>query len=283
MTSSGEQAAPDIYIVGTGVRVPDHMTIEAIEALTRCREIYTILHPSMEALLPREIAPKIKSLWPLYTPGSYRRDVYDAEIATVLDAASQQKTVAYLAPGNPVIFDSVTHGIIAGAPARGLTVQVIPGISSIDSILVDLHLDLAPGIQIFDASFLLANNVELRPDVACILFQPTAFGTSYVTVGYQPLSTAFAPLREYLMRFYPPDHEIMYVTSAERTHEISRVVRFPLQELGGTQDTPQTPGASLFIPPAQRPEMNTAFLEQMSNPESLRKGYRAQTVSAEQG
>ena len=265
---------PNIYIVGAGIRIPQHFTLEALDALSACQEIYAILHPSMEASLPLELAAKIRSLWSFYKPGASRRQVYNSEISTVLDAAIQQKPVAYLTPGNPVIFDSVTHGILQGAQDRNLAVRVIPGISSIDSILVDLRRDIAPGLQIFDASFLIAKKIILRPDIPCLLMQLTAFCTNYVTVGYQPLAATYAPLREYLLSFYPGEHELMYITSAVRKHSKARITRFLLRDFGGTEDKPQIPGASLFIPPIQSSEVDLELLARMADSKSFHRDYR---------
>ncbi len=264
---------PDIYIVGAGIRIPQQFTLEALDALSACLEIYAILHLSKEASLPLELATKIRSLWSFYKHGASRRQVYNLEISTVLDAPIQQKPVAYLTPGNPVIFDCVMHGILKGAQDRNLAVHMIPGISSIDSILVDLWREIAPGLQIFVASFLIAKKIILRPDIPCLLMQSTAFCTNYITVGYQPLAATYAPLREYLISFYPGEHELMYITSAVRKHHKAEITRFLLRDFGGTEDQPQTPGASLFIPPIQNSEVDLEFLARMADSESFHRDY----------
>src|SRR5205823_11514314 len=148
-------------------------TLEALDALANCQQIYTILSPSMTVLLPRELTPKIKSLWPLYQSGVLRRDAYAAEVAAILEAAMQGKPVAYLTVGNPVFFDSVTQGLLEAGQERELDVRIVAGISSIDTILVDLQRDIAPGLQIYDATALVAYAIKPRVDMACLLLQPS--------------------------------------------------------------------------------------------------------------
>jgi uncharacterized protein YabN with tetrapyrrole methylase and pyrophosphatase domain len=157
---SDKQLEPDIYVLGAGVRVPGHLTLETLDILGRCQEIYTILAPPLDKCIPVELVPQLRSLWPLYESGRPRREIYDLEVATVLDAAAQKRPVAYLAPGNPVVFDSVSQGVIKEGTERGLHVCVIPGISSIDTILVDLNYDVVGGLQIFDASSLVGFRIE---------------------------------------------------------------------------------------------------------------------------
>lgn len=271
-----ERPEPDIYVVGAGVRVPGHLTLEALDILGRCREIYTILPQPLHKWLPAELVPRLRSLWPLYESGQPRRDIYDREVATVLDAAARERPVAYLALGNPVVFDSVSQGVIKEGTERGLDVCVIPGISSIDTILVDLNYEVAAGLQIFDASSLVGLHIEPRVDAACLLLQLGAFGTDYTTVGYEMQPGALTPLRDHLLRFYPAEHEVIFVTSAMQWEAKAQVDPLPLRELDRA-DKLEMRGSSLFIPRVHWPEPDPAFFARMSDPASLNEAYRPES------
>jgi uncharacterized protein YabN with tetrapyrrole methylase and pyrophosphatase domain len=278
------QLLPDIYLIGAGVQMPIHLTIEALDAMDYCQEIYTILSPSVLALLPSEFASKIKSLWPFYQPGILRRDAYAAEVVAILEAAERNRPVAYLTVGNPVFFDNVTQGLLKAGQERGLDVRIVAGISSIDTILVDLQHDIAPGLQIYDATALVAYAIQPRVDMACLLLQPNVFGTAYVAAGYQPQQSMIAILRDYLLRFYPPEHQIIYITSATHWKAVAQLECFALQTLGGTQQAPQTPGASLFLPPIHEAVADLAFTARMADVQSFAEGYHRQfPISDENG
>jgi len=269
---------PDIYVVGAGVRVPGHLTLEALDILGRCREIYTILPQPLHKWFPAELVPQLRSVWPLYESGGLRREIYDREVTMVLDAAGRERPVAYLALGNPVVFDSVTQGVIREGAERGLDVCVIPGISSIDAILVDLNYEVASGLQIFDASSLVSFRIEPRVDAACLLLQLGAFGTNYTTVGYEMQPGALTPLRDHLLRYYPDEHEVVFVTSAMKWEAKAQVDHILLRDLDHA-DKLEVRGSSLFIPQVRLPEPDSAFFARMSDPASLNEAYRPESGS----
>src|SRR5262249_51634122 len=153
------------------------------------------------------------------------------EVEMLLAAGERNPPVAYLTPGNPIVFDRVTQGVVEEAPRRGLSFEVFPGISSLDTMLVDLQRDIAPGLQIYDATSFVAARIEPRVDLDCLLFQIAVFGTPYIAVGHHPQSDAFVYLQEHLLRFYPAEHEIIQVTSASYPSADAQLNRFPLKNL----------------------------------------------------
>src|SRR3954463_3273828 len=111
--TDGARRHTDVFIVGAGVQVPDHLTVAAVDALEKCQEIYSILPRSTHKLMPSRWASKIRSLQDLYEQGERRVDVYGEEVDLIWQAAVSSPPVAYLTVGNPVVFDSVTAGLIA--------------------------------------------------------------------------------------------------------------------------------------------------------------------------
>jgi len=271
---SGSGRRQLVYAIGLGIRIPDHLTLEALEALQACARLFSIIPHNTLRSLPTEIVAKVESLEPYYVPGVLRRAAYERQVAVMLEAAAQEGPVGYVTVGNPVFFDSVTEGLGAECKQRGIDFHIVAGVSSIDAILLDLRRDVAPGLQVLEASSLLAFDIEPRTDLPCIIMQPNAFGTSYVVGGRQVSPEAMAVLREYLLRFYRPDHPVMYVTSAVHPSASAEVVRFPLGELGGTADRPQVPGASLFIPAARPLTLNPKFLQRMEDADGFERSFR---------
>src|SRR5580658_9195302 len=132
-----------------GVQRVTHMTLEAITVLQRCRrgfvagldqdsvdEFRTALASHLGS---DQSLPLLVSLSPAYRHDRKRRENYVEAAGIVLDAATAQQPVAYLTPGNPVVYDRVAKEVLDGARSRSLPTVVLPGISSIDTVLVDLR------------------------------------------------------------------------------------------------------------------------------------------------
>ncbi|WP_327342775.1 SAM-dependent methyltransferase [Streptomyces europaeiscabiei] len=272
--TDGARLHTDVFIVGAGVQVPDHLTVAAVDALEKCQEIYSILPRSTHTMLPSRWASKMRSLQDLYEQGGRRLDVYGEEVDLIWQAARSNPPVAYLTVGNPVVFDSVTAGLIARSTRGDMQVRVIAGVSSVDAVIADLGIDYAPGLQVFDASSLVAHNIRPRNDVACLLMQPHVFGTAFVAMGRQPRAAALWPLRRHLLQCYPDDHEVTYVTCSVAAGQPTRVETFPLSRLGGSEESPQVPGASLFIPAAVALRSDEEFSGRMMDRSEFEKNFQ---------
>ncbi|HEX9319704.1 MAG TPA: SAM-dependent methyltransferase [Nitrososphaeraceae archaeon] len=262
-----------IFICGIGLRAPHHLTIETLDALDKCNLIFSILQESDKQYLPRSLQNKFVSLWSLYQPGELRSVSYQKQVNKIIDEAIRNSPIAYLTQGNPVFFDSVTQGIIREGKLNSINVEVLPAISSLDTIFVDLLIDVAPGLQIYEASALMLHNIELRTDVPCMLLQPHVFGTLYVAGENKPMVESLKPLRDYLLKFYDKDHEIASVTSATSRTKKAFIRRYPLGHLGDPQSPLYEIGASLFIPPSTVLKQDTKFLSDMLDLEKMHETY----------
>lgn len=257
-----ENVIADISIVGSGVKFPEHLTLETIAILEKCNSVYTIAsHLSNEQNTPCFLKDKIKNLWHLYQPDRLRRKNYKAMTEAIVNAAHQESPIAYLASGNPVVFDSVTQWIIESAEEKNLTVQVFPSISSIDTIMVDLKYEVAPGLQIYDASMLIGLNLKPQIDISCIILQISTFGTSYTTAYRIPQKNCLEPLKTYLMQFYPASHQVHFVSSSFKNIQAAKIVTISLENID--LNFHNIRGSSLFIPPVPRRNKNLDFLNKM--------------------
>jgi uncharacterized protein YabN with tetrapyrrole methylase and pyrophosphatase domain len=176
--------------------------------------------------------------------------------------------------GNPIVFNVTTQEILRGGPARGLTVRVFPAVSAIDTVLVDLNQDIGfSGLQIYDASGLVLYRIEPRVDVPCLLLQPQMFGTAYAAVGHEPMPNALNPLRDHLLRFYPPEHEVTFIWSAVWWYEDPEIHRLPLSGLDSV-GWREVAGASMFIPALHKLEPDQDFLASLEDLLHFRQAFR---------
>lgn len=265
----------DITIIGSGLRVPDQLTIEALEVISNCKVVFTIFHPKNLVI---ETIDWYKSrsdfkfpetnvicLDDLYESNRLRKENYTDAANTIINGVKEFGTpVAYLTQGNPVNLDQVTAKVIKLSKELGYSCDVIPGVSSIDTMLVDLRVEIAPGLQIFEASCLVGQGLKPDNRLSCIIQQISHFGTNYIIKGRKPKIGYLTPLKDYLIRFYPKEHEVIFVRSRFNADELSRIKIVKIENLDSFHSDDLL-GSSLYIPPSEKPLMEKSFADQMTN------------------
>jgi uncharacterized protein YabN with tetrapyrrole methylase and pyrophosphatase domain len=253
----------DIGIVGTGIVGTHQLTREAEEVIRRCKRTFVIDSGYGIPEYLATLCPEVRELGTLYEPGKDRLPTYRRMAAEVVSAAVADSPVCLATYGHPWVYCYPTTLITRAAPLLGLRVEVFPGISSFDTLLVDLGTDIAPnGIQMYEATDLLLRRRPIQSDVTCVIWQPTVVGDP--TYRPEPYKVEqFEPLQEYLLRFYPADHEVAIVTT--KTYPLTRSVvqRLQLGDLAvELERAPQV--GTLYIPPLnERPVEDAELLEVM--------------------
>lgn len=258
----------DIGIVGTGIVGAHQLTREAEEVVRRCKRTFVIESGYGIPEYLRTLCPAVTELGSLYEPGRDRLPTYRRMAAEVVSAAVADAPVCLATYGHPWVYCYPTTLIARAAPLLGLHVEVFPGVSAFDTLLVDLGIDIAAdGIQMYEATDLLLRRRPIQNDVACVVWQPTVVGDP--TYRPDPYGAEqFEPLQQYLLRFYPAEHEVVLVTT--KTHPLTRsiVQRLPLRDLA--LELERAPSvATLYVPPlAERPVEDDELLEVMLAGES---------------
>ncbi|MFN8524552.1 MAG: SAM-dependent methyltransferase [Chloroflexota bacterium] len=271
---AGSEVAPDISIVGMGIRVPDHLTREAERALRRCRAIFTTWPLNQVGWFLSELAPRVEYIRDGYQTGRARREIYDEMIEIVVNAAQRDGPIGFVTDGNPILLDMVSGGVAALARQRGLRVEMLPAVSSLDTALVDLEHDIGTtGLQVFEASWLVMHRIVPRSDVPCLVLGINAFGTAYATIHHDIRPRALKPLRDLLLPTYGVDHEVVYVGSATWWHEKASNRRLRLGDL--TEESAEPPGTTLFIPARlPPPPVDREFVAAMSDAARFNADYQ---------
>jgi precorrin-3B methylase len=239
----------DIYLVGAGVIFPEHLTVETIEILSKCKRICTNLPEAMLQGLPQDLREKCVSLWSLYQDGRIRTDNYLDVFHAIVELVEIERPVAWLTPGHPVIFDSVSASLINEGNARGWNLRIIPGISSIDTMLATLGYDPAHGMLIHEATGLVRRRIPVSPSMALMLFQPAVFDVNVAIISVSSAGPDLSPLRDYLREFHSGEHMCAFIRSASQLGEQDLVT---WTKLGDLASVPYdlVAGSTLFVPPA---------------------------------
>ncbi len=239
----------DIYLAGAGIAFPAHLTIETVEILTACKRICTNLQESMLTGLPQDLKDKCISLWPLYQDGRIRSENYNDVFNAIVEIAEVERPIAWLTPGHPVIFDSVTTSLLNAGKLRGWNVRVIPAISSIDTMLAELGFDPAHGMLIHEATGLVRRRIPLHRTVAAMLLQPAVFDVNVAIIDAGSKGPDLSPLRDYIAEFHAPDHKCAFIRSSSGFGEPDLVTWTALRDLTNVPYD-RIAGSTLFVPPA---------------------------------
>lgn len=208
------ESLPDIFIVGLGISGFTQVTREVEQALAVCKKVFYVhTEPYIESYL-RRFCSDVQDLKLLYSELQPRSDTYQSMAESVLEAAKDTRPIGFALYGHPLYFVSPSRIVLAEGRKRGLNVEVMPGISALDTLCVDLSFDPATrGLLQYEANYCLVYRPRLDPAVPCLIWQPGAVETR----GYNPRYSKperFLRLQAYLLQFYSPTHRVAFATSA---------------------------------------------------------------------
>lgn len=249
MTPDTPSQRVDISIVGLGIVVGLQVTKEAEFALRDAEEVLYLDSGFGATEYLTSVCKRLTDLRPLaYREGESRHAAYDQMSAAVLESALHHPPVVFAVYGHPQIYVYPTEQIVAASACLGLTVKVIPGISSLDTMIIDLGIDPGlDGLQMYEATDLLARGRPLQSDVPCLIWQVGVVGTRLYSER-RSLPERFVPLTQHLAKFYPREHSVRIVCSTDHPLIRSDITECALGELPSR--LPEvSPVASLYIPP----------------------------------
>ncbi|HZC36979.1 MAG TPA: SAM-dependent methyltransferase [Chthoniobacterales bacterium] len=248
-TEQAEKDFPfDIAIVGLGIVGVHQITREVEETIRRCRQTFVVDSGFGVVRYLESLCGEVTSLVPLYETGKSRLSTYRRMAAEVVNAAIACPPVAFASYGHPLVYCFPTALIRRAAKILNLRVEVLPGVSALDTLLVDLGIDFADnGLQVYEATDLLLRRRPVQSDVPCVLWQANVFADlTYQT--HRRAADQFKPLQDYLLQFYPPDHPIKLVISKTFPLLRSIVETYRIGTLAvDLENGPQA--GTLYIPP----------------------------------
>jgi uncharacterized protein YabN with tetrapyrrole methylase and pyrophosphatase domain len=241
----------DIAIVGLGITGVHQITHEAEETLRRCRRVFAA--DSTPGVLDylRTVSPDVVDLTGHFHPGTHRVGSYQAIASEVVAAAMETAPVCFATYGHPKMYSYPTVLIQRAGAILDLRVRVLPGVSFLDTLLADLGIDPGfDGLQIYEATDLLVRRRPLQTDVACVIAQAPVVANP--GQGAAPGDSRNAVrLQDYLLGFYPPDHDVVIVVS--KTHPLLEPLlqQTKVGQLASILATASQSG-TLYIPPVRR-------------------------------
>jgi len=259
----------EIFVIGLGLNTPLQVTQEAEQTLALCKHVY-FLHtePYWTKRYLARFCSDVTDLQSCYEDGEDRINAYDLMVSAVLDGAKSSPPVALALYGSPAVFVNPTQQIRCLAERDGLKVKVLPGISAMECMLVDLGVDPSDGMLVYEANDMLAYRKPLLPGAHCFVWQIGGVESELFSKA-SSAGHRFRRIKEYLLKFYPPDHLVAIVSCATMPTVATTIDRIRIADLE-SESLALHQGTTLYIPPL--PEQYTPdleYIERLSSPEHL--------------
>jgi precorrin-6B methylase 1 len=261
-----------LFIAGLGLQTVNQITREVEQAIRDSREVLYLdtgvaTRRHLESLCPR-VTPLFDESCREERP---RVSAYEHMAIRVIEAALDHPPVTFAIHGHPLVAAHPPFLALELAAALGLRVEVLPGISSLDTLFADLRLDpVVHGIQMYEATDLLLRRRPLHNDVPAIIWQIGPLETALHT---QRISRPerFARFVEHLRRYYPARHQVTAIYCSPHPILPANILRFAIEDMGQHAAEIHT-GFTLYIPPsAGRPAVDRELAAQMYDVEHLRR------------
>lgn len=207
----------------------------------------------------QQLRPTARSLHPHYRPGRPRADIYEDVLGEILAPVRRGVRVCAALYGHPGAFSYLGHEAVRRARAEGFRAEMLPGVSAEDCLFADLGVDPGQtGCQSYEATDFVVNRRSVDTTAALVLWQVTAVGEQRAATT--PNVEGLHVLSDYLRELYQDDQELTLYEASPYPVCDPIVRRMSLAELPGAELSSL---ATLYVPPARRPEPDPAVLERL--------------------
>lgn len=208
-----------IVIIGLGPGNAAHLTREADQVLRQADAVY--LRTGRHPLLPylQTCCGKVYTFDHIYEEKDTLPEVYEAIAGELMRLARERAggEVYFAVPGHPLVGESTTQLLLERAPAAGVAVRIVEGLSFVEPTLSALGLEFLQGMQVVDALDLVTQPYpRIDPERGVIIGQ---------VYSRQVASDVKLTLGE----LYPDEHAIVVVRAAGTAEQ--ETTRIPLYEL----------------------------------------------------
>lgn len=248
----GYNLATNIYLLGSGILGSLHLTEETKQALQISKHIF-VLNPDtslIEDFKETYSSAQVHDMAYLYKDELYRQDVYKKISELIIETAKDNGPVSFIVHGHPLFLVSASEYTIDLAKENNLSVKILPGISSFDTLMCDLKIDYGYALQFFDSTTLINHNWSLNTEVPLLIFQLSTTNNKEIMLG-EINGSALSPLKEHLIKFYPEEHEAYIIHSATQILEISDIRKIKIQDIT-SKEILLNNRPTLYIPPIDK-------------------------------
>lgn len=247
--AAAAEPAASLVVVGCGIDFGRHVSERCLSEIREAQVVFCLADPFALGMV-RGMRPDAINLGQHYAPGKDRRETYreiDAAIMAQLRAGKRVCAVFY---GHPGVFADVPHAVVRKARAEGIPARMEPGVSAEACLYADLGIDPGRhGVQSMEATHFMV--YDRRPDTdGLVLLWQVALAGDLSCTRLHAERDGVQSLVEKLLRWYPPDHEVILYEAARLPIEAFRAERLALRDLATAHYEEYT---TLVIPPLGEP------------------------------
>lgn len=204
-----------ISIIGAGIDELKQLTPEARQIVDKANIIfYSSFNASTESVDGTGRWYNLDEIG--YRQGAFRPAMYEAMAEKVVLASVVHERIALLQPGSALLLDTVTQRCLDLAKRMGVETEVIPGVSSVETVLSEVRADTVAGLQIISAQSALLRKTVLNPEMTCIILQPGYYDTLYWKGLHHPQEVNYAELVSYLVQNFGSNRVAFLVLSKSK-------------------------------------------------------------------
>jgi uncharacterized protein YabN with tetrapyrrole methylase and pyrophosphatase domain len=257
-----------LIVVGTGIKAVGHLTLEARSWIEQSDKVlHLVVDPITEKWI-RSINPNEESLKKYYVENKSRIMIYKQIVNRILEDVRSGLNVCAVFYGHPGLFVYASHESIKIARKEGYIARMLPGISSMDCLFVDLGIDPSKtGCQFLEATDFLVHNRTLDLKGAVILWQVGVVGDlDYKFNGVNVKKLRI--LTEMLQQYYGLDYEVILYEATQYSVCEPKIQRIPLSRL---VESEVSPISTLYIPPKEKNILNYEIIRKLGLEQYIRK------------
>jgi uncharacterized protein YabN with tetrapyrrole methylase and pyrophosphatase domain len=222
-----------LTIVGTGINATRDITDSARKHITQADVVFIAQACPFATHLIESLNNNIVDLAELYEEGKSRVVTYRQMVEHVAQAVYDGKRVCGAFYGHPGVFVYASHRLIRLLHEKGYEAAMEPGISAEDCLVADLGIDPGnSGMQALEVSQFLFYQHIINPHCLLIIWQVGLAGDfNFDSINAEKFHGGLQVLKEELLAFYPPAHEVILYQAATFVLEKPKIERMPLVEL----------------------------------------------------
>lgn len=256
-----------LVVVGTGIKVAADITIRAHSYIQKADVVFYIVPDKMSKQWLSSLNENTQDLSQYYADGKSRIVTYNEMTYALISAVESGQKVCAALYGHPGVFSYVGHQAIKLLHQKGHTARMEPGVSAEDCLFADIGIDPGKtGCLSIEATQFLFYKRNVDPHALIVLWQIALIGDHTLKLGIaNKYHKALALLTEQLLKYYPPEHQVII-------YEASVIEIFPPRiDYMSLSELPQaelTAISTLVIPPAKDAKLNQTMLNALNIKES---------------
>src|SRR5690606_36811956 len=241
----GAGNAGGLAVVGSGSEFGRHVSERCLSEIREAQVVFCLTDPFALAMI-QSMRPDAINLGAHYAVGKDRRETYREIDAAIMAEVRAGKRVCAVFYGHPGVFADVPHVVVRKAREEGIVARMEPGVSAEACLYVDLGIDPGRrGVHSMEATHFL--HYDRVPDTsALVLLWQVALSGDLSCTRFHAEREGLQALVDRLLRWYPPEHEVILDEAARLPIETPRIERLPLRDLPDAHYEEYT---TLVIPP----------------------------------